>query len=617
MMKPLKSRLVFDSGVTKVMILASILIVFSILLIGTFVYTFTEKEVVKKLKSRDLITIAELISTKVDARIDKAIETSLLMAHDPALLEWLASGERDHRLADRVFRKTAYIHEQLEYSITFIANVSNGHYWNQYGEQIDILLEDDPDDVWFYQAIASGKAVDVNFDYNEALGDTFAFVNALAGPLSSPAAFVGVGMSLHDLSDDFALYKKSEGINLWLIDSAGKIYLSDTYEDNGKNLRDMMASSAQKQLLAPAEQEIQVIEYETDAGQLMDLISYPLKSIHLQLLVEIERDETVSFLKTIRWNTLLAVVISIISIVFFFFYVSRKLANPYKRALSLNQELETQVEVRTHELFERNMEIMDSINYAKRLQESVMPTDDQLRTLFPQHFVILKPRDVIGGDFFWIKRVGETSLVAVGDCTGHGVPGAFMTLLAVSVLNRAVDLVGADEPAAILGELNRMLKETLHQEELQGATDDGLDIGLCCIRTDTVIFAGAGCALHRIDSDGLQIWQGDRRSIGYRRTPMDYSYTNHPLPSEEASYYLTTDGFYDQNGGEYNYSFGKKRFAAMIERYSHLPFSEQKTCFIQELESYKSDESQRDDITVLSFRSGAPSMNDKEWRNPE
>ncbi len=606
MKEQLKSRLTLDSGIFKVMMLASVLIVFSILLIGTYVYTLTEKEVVKKLKSRDLVTMAELISTKVDARIDRAIETSQLMAHDPVILDWLASGETDQQLTELVFRKTAYIYEQLEYSNAFITNVSNGHYWNHYGELIDVLSEDDPDDEWFYQTIASRKEVDVNFDYNEELAGAFAFVNALAGPLDSPVAFVGVGISLQGLSDEFTLYKTNEGTNLWLIDNTGKIYLSDSYEDNGKNIRDLLSSTAHKQILSSDKQEMQIIEYVSNDGELMDLISNPLQSTHLQLLVEVERDETVSFLKTIRWNTILAVVISIISIIFFFFYISRKLANPYKRALALNFELETAVELRTRELSERNIEVMDSINYAKRLQESVLPSEDQIIEEFPQYFILWKPRDVVGGDFYWMKRVGETTLVAVGDCTGHGVPGAFMTLLAVSSLNRVVDMVGADNPAIILAALNQMLKETLHQEQLDGDTDDGLDIGLCCIRADSVTYAGAGCVLHCVDRNGLQIWQGDRRRIGYRRTPMGYSYTNHQLPIGEAIYYLSTDGFYDQNGGERDYSFGKKRFAAMIERYSHLSLPEQKTAFIEQLNAYKGEENQRDDITVMSFRLGIP-----------
>jgi serine phosphatase RsbU (regulator of sigma subunit) len=604
----------FDKGVTKVMILASALIVFSMLLIGTFVYQFTEREVVKKLKSKDLVTMAEAISLKVDARIDKAVETSLSLAHDPILLEWLASGEQDEKLAKMLFEKTGYYTKERNYSTAFIVSEQTLQYWDQNGGLVDQMSMNDPDDKWFFDSLASGHAAAVNFDYNKELGDTFAFVNTLVGSLSSPSAVVGVGMNLHKLSDDFAAYKDGRGINLWLIDKQGMIYLSDAYEDNGKNLRDIIAESGYRQVLGDAyEDQVQVIEYKDQTGKRLDLISYPLLSTDLNLLVEIERQETIAFLQTIKWNTVLAVSISILAIVFFFFYISRKLANPYKRTLELNQHLEEQVVLRTKELSERNQDILDSINYAKLLQQSVLPTDIQLQKQLEEHFVIWRPRDVVGGDFYWMKKIGDQTLIAVGDCTGHGVPGAFMTLLAVSALNRIVDKDHgiAEDPASILGQLNRLLKETLHQEDQKGITDDGLDLGLCLVGKDQVVFAGAACSLYRLDDEGLHIWKGDRKSIGYRRTPEDYSYTNHMLPAAGAKYYMTTDGFYDQNGGDRDYSFNKNRFAEMIVRYGSHSLEEQRELFVKELETYMGGERQRDDITVVSFRTSQSFKNEQ------
>jgi serine phosphatase RsbU (regulator of sigma subunit) len=606
-----KSKPLADSGLTKVMILASILIVFSIILIGTFVYSFTEKEAVKKLKSRDLFTLAQSITSQVDARIDKEIETSLVLAHDPALLQWLEGGEKDDALLAMVNKKTDYFHRSLGYSSTFIVSAQSRHFWNETGSIIDTMSEKDPDDSWFFQSLASKKDAAVNFDYNNELGDTFAFVNTLAGPIQSPLAVVGVGINLKELSDNFASYKDGKGINLWLIDKSGQIFLSDQYEHNGKNIKDILTGNAHQDVLANLDRTPRVTEYDSPAGERMDTISYPLKSTDLYLLAEVERKETVAFLSTIRWNTFLAVIISIFAIVFFFFYVSRKLANPYKRALELNSELESLVNKRTKELQERNQEMLDSINYAKLLQESVLPKEQQLQSMFSEHFIIWRPRDVVGGDFYWSKQVGDRMLIAVGDCTGHGVPGAFMTLLAVSALNRIADAGSITEPAAILGELNRIMKEVLDQENRQGVTDDGLDIGICSVHRDEIVFAGAGCTLHRMDRSGLMSLKGDRRSIGYRSTPVQYPYKNHSLPADEACFYMTTDGFLDQNGGERDYSFGRRRFLELITRYENNPLTEQKALFLRELESYMGTNRQRDDITVLSFRASSRTR----WKN--
>ena len=615
----MEARPAFDPGTTRVMIFASALIVFSMLLIGAFVYSITQQEVVKRVKERDLVALAEGISARVDGRIGKAVETSLALAHDPALEEWLSGGETDDRLRRTVMARIRYLHEALDYSTVFIAGAQTRHYWTHDGAVIDTISGSDPADGWFFDALASGREAAVNFDYNKELQDTFAFVNALAGPPGRPVGIVGVGMSLHELSRDFASYKDGSGISLWLVNEAGTIFLSDRYESNGRNIRDVMGGQAAAKLLAGYAEGTRVIDYKNEAGERMDLIGYPLRSTDLQLLVQIERSESVAFLRTIRLNTILAVAVSVVAIVFFFFYVSRKLANPYKQAIALNRELERQVEARTRELAERNAQMLDSISYAKLLQESVLPKETQLRSLLAGQFVIWRPRDVVGGDFYWVKRTGGRTLVAVGDCTGHGVPGAFMTLLAISALDRIADslpasaaapteaLTAADgqapsaDPAAILGRLNRLMKDMLRQNEADGDTDDGLDIGLCVEEDGRLTFAGAGLALYRLDAGGLRTYAGDRRSIGYRRTPAEYAYTNHDVPAGHARYYLATDGFFDQNGGERDYAFGKKRFAELIARCGALRPEEQRAAFEAALDGYRGGERQRDDITVLSF----------------
>jgi len=332
----------------------------------------------------------------------------------------------------------------------------------------------------------------------------------------------------------------------------------------------------------------------------------------LRLLVAVERNETVSFLRTIKLNTILAVALLIIAIVFLFYYISRKLANPYKRAIAMNKELEEQVALRTRELTERNEEILDSIGYAKLLQQSLLPLDRQMAECLSAHFVIWRPRDVVGGDFYWVKQVGERILLAVGDCTGHGVPGAFMTLLAVSALNRIVETIDLEDPAAILSSLNRSLKHTLHQEDANGLTDDGLDMGMCVLDSDRLIFAGAACSLYKTIGDEIQEYKGDRKSIGYRKTPIDFSYSNHVTSVENACFYLTTDGLFDQNGGEKGYSFGKKRFSELIANWRNHPLSAQKNGFLQALSEYMGNEPQRDDITVVGFRANNSALDIKD-----
>ncbi len=326
----------------------------------------------------------------------------------------------------------------------------------------------------------------------------------------------------------------------------------------------------------------------------------------MQLLFQIERQETVSFLSRIKLNTVAVSLISFVLILFLFYYVSHRLANPYERALQMNQQLERKVKERTQELAERNEKMMDSIDYAKRIQESLLLRPQEWTTATKEHVLIYKPRDGVGGDFHWVKPLPGGTLIAIGDCTGHGVPGALMTMLAISLLDRVAEEGYAEEPARVLGELNRLIKKTLNQTEPNGLTDDGLDIGICYLSEDRTLlrFAGAKCSLYlRDDRQGTRVLEGGRKSIGYRRTPMEYPFVSHELRLQPGtSCYMATDGFFDQSGGEKGYAFGKRRFTELLDRYGHSPLREQADLFWHEFQTYMGDEAQRDDITLLAFQ---------------
>lgn len=597
---------VFDSQLFRIIMFAIGVIVFSIILISVISYIITEKEAVHKLKTKDLQYIASSISSKIDERIERAKETSSVLANDPTIIEWVQGKEKDIGLQKAVIDKIHHIAFDYDYNNSFVVSSVTGHYWDENGNLIDTLSESDPDDTWFYETISAKSPLSVQVDYNEERKDTFVFVNALIGDVQNPVAVTGIGLDLDDVSKEFENFKYGEQSNLWLIDHEGSIYLSDEVKDNGKNIGNVVTEDIKNSILNSFEGGTQTLEYKNKNNESVDLISFPLKSTNLKLLVEIPRFETVSFLKKIKWNTIFASALLIFAIILLFYIVSVKLANPYKRALELNEQLEQKVEERTKELIEKNMKIMDSIDYAKRIQESILPSSAQLDHLFYDYFLLWRPRDTVGGDFYWSKRLGEDEyLIAVGDCTGHGVPGALMSMLAISVLNHVVDFECKDNPGFILQKLNGFIKETLNQDSLEGTTDDGLDIGLCYIKKGKeLVFAGAKCALY-VAAYGKEVavYNGDKRSIGYRRTAKDFVYSNQVIPlTYDQRFYLSTDGFFDQNGGPKNYSFGKKRFLALINMYYEFSLSEQKAFFEQQLEMFMGEEVQRDDITVIAFR---------------
>lgn len=607
------SKLVYKKGTERVLLLSSILLVISIFLIGTLVYVFAEKEVVRKLKEKDLIYIGESISAKIDEQIFRAKETSLILANDPAVYEWVSSGEEKEELEGYAVEKLKQLATEFEYNNSFIVSAVTGHYWSEKGEIVEVMDSNNPLNSWFYEAVSSNQKVAVNFDYNSSRNDTFVFVNALMGEVQAPIAVVGVGFSLQKLSNDFNEYKYVDNSNLWLIDKEGNIYLSDNADHNGTSIENYVPLDVKSSLSANFDDETAyVMEYEHD-GQLIDLISYPIASTDWKLIFQIPREETVSFLQTIKYNSFFAMAVYLLSIIFIFYYVSRKIANPYKLALKVNQQLEEKVAERTRELMEKNDKLSDSIDYAKRIQENLFPREELFKNIFDEHFLVWLPRDKVGGDFYWLKETKDGYLFAIGDCTGHGVPGALMTMLTISNLNYIVEQESEKEPSRILQQLNKSIKKTLKQETKSGLTDDGLDIGLIYFRHNhSLSFAGAKCSLYIKNEKELKIIKGDRKSVGYRRTDSNYEFQDTLIHlNKDDVLYMTTDGYVDQNGENDQRSFGRSNFLELIEKHYNKPIGEQKEIFLSAINSYMGNESQRDDITLFAckFNSDLKSTN--------
>jgi HAMP domain-containing protein len=233
-----------------------------------------------------------------------------------------------------------------------------------------------------------------------------------------------------------------------------------------------------------------------------------------------------------------------------------------------NQTLQQKVEERTKLLHEKNVRIMQSIDYAQRIQSSILPNlEETLGTAAKDYFIIWKPRDVVGGDFYWCKRKGANLYLAVADCTGHGVPGALMTMTASALLDRITENADDNNPSYILQRLNKLLRETLRQDNPDALTNDGLDIGLCLIKPeeDKLVYSGARLALLYCQSGEIYELKGDRQSLGYKDANIDYEFSNKQINlASVTACYLTSDGLIDQNGGSSELGFGSKRFKEII-----------------------------------------------------
>lgn len=275
-------------------------------------------------------------------------------------------------------------------------------------------------------------------------------------------------------------------------------------------------------------------------------------------------------------------------------------------------QLEVQVAERTHELHsslvqvrKANAKITESLQYAQIIQQSLLPHPNELSTYLPESFLLWMPRELVGGDIIFTAHLEQGDVIAVADCTGHGVPGAFMTMLASSGLKRTIEDEGCHDPALILKHLNNIIKTVLQQDTPYAVSDDGLDAAICVINRNehTLTFAGARLPLLYAQQGKMHMIKGDKQSLGYRRSNLNFEFTNHSIPLRpDMSFYLATDGFEDQLGGSDNKRFGTKRLRQVLLRHAEAPFAEQREQLLQALASYKDSYEQQDDITVVGFR---------------
>lgn len=273
-----------------------------------------------------------------------------------------------------------------------------------------------------------------------------------------------------------------------------------------------------------------------------------------------------------------------------------------KRTANRELDLKNQKLGQAYKIIEnKNREITDSINYAQRIQQAILPPREAIAAAFPESFVFYKPKDIVGGDFYYLSVKNGGVFVAVADCTGHGVPGAFMSLIGSKELGLANGVSGS--PGKILQLLNRGLKETLKQNNLEG-TKDGMDIALARIESNVIRFSGANRPLWLIRAGAARIEETapTKTAIG-GFTPDEQVFGEHSLPlSKGDTIYIFTDGYADQFGGSSGKKLSKKKFREFLLSVNSSPMQEQARAIEQYYDAWKGEQDQLDDILVIGIR---------------
>jgi serine phosphatase RsbU (regulator of sigma subunit) len=286
-----------------------------------------------------------------------------------------------------------------------------------------------------------------------------------------------------------------------------------------------------------------------------------------------------------------------------------KNAEIYKQREEISQQAETLAEA-NHEITQQknlieksHIKITDSINYAKYIQTAVMPSEESISGILRNYFIMFEPCDIVSGDFYFIKKVDNRIFIAAADCTGHGVPGAFMSMLGIALLNELVRKPEIKSAAALLEMMRKDIKASLQQTGQHGEQREGIDIALCILNSETgeLNFAGAYNPLWLFHNNELTEIIADRQPVGIH--PKEKPFTDHSVQLNEGdTFYIFSDGYYSQFGGGNCEKMKTKRFKEIITGVNQLPLSKQKIELESKYYNWKGNEFQIDDILVIGVQ---------------
>lgn len=256
------------------------------------------------------------------------------------------------------------------------------------------------------------------------------------------------------------------------------------------------------------------------------------------------------------------------------------------------------------ELEIKDKNITDSLIYAQRIQEALLPSEAYFRKHFGESFILFKPKDIVSGDFYWIGEKGDKIFVVAADCTGHGVPGALMSMIGLDLIEKTINEDNIEVPSKILGILNKGLEKTFSREKNIGTIiRDGMDIGLCVInkKMKKLTYTGAFFPLYMIRDNSLTEIKGDKIIIGMNTDGVPY--TEHVVDLQKDDIiYIFSDGYVDQFGGTENKKFMYRRFRYLLLNINVFPVNDQKAILEENIRNWMGKNSQVDDIMVIGFR---------------
>lgn len=383
-----------------------------------------------------------------------------------------------------------------------------------------------------------------------------------------------------------------------------QIIINSGYKEGIKDMYEHLA----KTYFADKDFENAYINYQKYTAYkdslLTENVAKQVNEINTKYETEKKDQEIVVLNKDKKWQQLIIysstfIIVMVLLLAFFIF-------RGYKQKQKANLLLEEKNEI----IAEKNKDITASINYAKRIQQAILPSEADIQKHIPTCFVLYKPKDIVSGDFYWMEEVENKILLAAVDCTGHGVPGAFMSIVGYNLLNQAVNEHGLVAPSDIMNDMNANLPFVLKQNKELSEVKDGMDMALCMIdKSKSIVqYAGAFNNMYVIRKDKMEVEEilANRFPIGYYVGSFnEKKFTNHIIDvDKEDCIYILSDGYTDQFGGSNGKKFKNSRFKKLLLEIHHLPMQNQKERLLAEFENWKGNLEQVDDVMIIGFKVG-------------
>lgn len=622
-------------------------------------YRFTER-VVLGLGGGYATQYAQRQQARIAAKLEREVVLAEKLVDSPLLKAW-AKNEHDLALRHQAMQELDSFRRLFDdRSYFFIIDASKNYYFNNAQDEFRgrelryVVKRDDPISNWYFDTIQKVDSFALHVDNSPQLGLTKVWINAVVKDKEQKLGLGGSGLDLTSFLKEI-VQSSEPGVETVLIDTQGRIQgHSDSHlmkqnvviKDESKRLKiyDLVEAS-QHDILAHKISALAATPGGIDhfeivrAGHKVIIGAAAMPEIGWIALVFVDPTQVIELSQFLPILAVLGIAL-LVSLLLISYAIDRLIlrrlskltastfeiaAGKYSVDLKVDSRdelgqltrsfnhmtatvrdythnLEQKVEERTEELRLSNEKLMDSIHYARLIQSALLAKPAELQATFADSFTYWRPRDVVGGDFYTLYTAPNKGfLLAVVDCTGHGVPGAFMSMASKALLDRAVAALGLSDPASLLQELHRTLRELLQQEE--PGSQNGLDVAVLHGSPEhkLIRYAGARIPLW-IQKPGqpIEVLKADRCSLGYSKTEGELQLTNHDLHLPSGTrLYLVSDGILDQPGGAKGFGLGPKPLQEAFLRWENVPLNAMNDLLDQLLDEYSSGATQRDDITVI------------------